>query len=245
MKDKYLHTFRREPNHEYTEKLYQQLERVPLAAVTSSPQSLPSPAWNRKLAWAFTVLVSAFLLMAFVPGARAWVEDVIRQIGGLVIFETEQYPGVDNPIIVPDEIMTLEEARSYVDFEFSLPAWVPNGLTLQEDDVRFSSVTEGLNIQWTQERRNDIRILNLMISEAMAERTFVVGPESVTELAINDAPAMLIRGSWDADLQEWRDTGYRALRWQLDGVVYQLSSGPEEFGGFSDEQLIQVAESIQ
>jgi hypothetical protein len=181
--------------------------------------------------------------MAMVPGVRARFEDVLKQVGQMTIFMTEDYPAIGDPVIIPDEIMTLEEARQQIDFDFSLPAWVPEGLTLQENEIRLNDVIDGLRVQWLDENVRG-RALNLLISRAMPDVQYIVGPDSVTELMINDAPATLIHGSWHSEEERWVDDGGRALRWQLGDVIYHLSTGSEEFGGLSDQELIQAAESI-
>jgi hypothetical protein len=61
---------------------------------------------------------------------------------------------------------------------------------------------------------------------------------------VNDHPATIISGGWDVDSQSWEDNGSHMLRWELDGIEYTLSTGNEKWGGLSNEELIQVAESI-
>ena len=135
---------------------------------------------------------------------------------------TEDYPRpIGEPIIVPHEIVTLDQARELVEFEFSLPTWVPDGLVLQED-VRLNDVIGGPWLQWLDENVRG-RSLNLTISEALPDVRYRVGPDSVTEITINGVPATLIRGNWWSDEQRWKDDGSRAIRWQIDGIQYYLT----------------------
>jgi hypothetical protein len=241
MKDKFLHTFRREPDQEFAQKLYQRLVTLPPAE--AFPHSPSHPSRKMRRAWVFATLVFMFLIIAMVPGVRARFEEILKQIGGLTVFITDQYPGVDDPTIVPSDVLTLEEARARLDFEFNLPTWVPEGLTLSEDEVRASNITPKLSLTWLDENMAG-RILVLSVSKAEPDVQFVVGPNSVTEVMVNDITATLIRGGWYVDTQSWRDDGSRTLRWQMNGVAYQLTTGNETWGGLSDEELIQVAESI-
>lgn len=243
MKDQKLHTFRRAPDDIYADNLYQRLTILPQAK-TAPPQLPKSGRYQRRrLAWAFAMLLAGFLVMAIVPGVRARFEDVIKKVGSLTIFMTEDYPGKYEPRIVPDDIMTLEEARGQVDFEFNLPAWVPEGLTIQDNEVRVSSVVDGLIINWVDQSENG-RAFNIVINRANPDVPYIVGPDSMTEITLNGEPAAFIRGGWYSDSKEWRDDGIRSIRLQLNGIQYHLSAGSEAGGGITDEELIKIAESI-
>ncbi len=241
MTDKILHTFRHTPDETYTETLLQRINRLPQTAVSQPPQ--PTRPKNFRMAWALASLLLMFFMMAMVPGVRTRVEDVLKQIGGLTVLITEEFPRpIGEPIIVPHEIVTLDQSRELVAFEFSLPTWVPDGLERQED-VSLNDVIGGPWIQWLDANRRG-RSLNLTISEAKPGVLYHVGPDSVTEITINGIPATFIQGSWSADEQRWQDDGSKGIRWQIDGIEYYLRTGNEELGGLSDEELIQVAESI-
>jgi hypothetical protein len=243
MKDKYLHTFRRQPGHEFTNDLFRQIEALPLIKAAPPTQARFAPSRGRRLNWAVAILVAAVLFMAAVPGVRARFEDIIKQVGGLTFLITEDYPGAgQTPRIVPDDIITLEEARTRLDFEFSLPDYVPEGLTLQ-DDINDSNIGIGIRLTWLDENQRG-RILLLSIEEANPDVNFIVGPDSLTEVMVNGQTASLIRGGWYVDTQSWQDDGSRMLRWDLDGIEYTLQTGNEEWGGISDEELIKIAESI-
>jgi hypothetical protein len=241
MNDKKLHTFRRPPDDDYTEKLYQRLTILPQVQPAPAP---PNYGRNRKnrLAWTFALLLAGILIMAAVPGVRARFEDVIKQVGGLTLFMTEDFPGSDNPTIIPDEIMPLEEARERIDFDFNLPAWVPDDLILQSDEVHFSEVVDGLIIHWDSEERG--RGLTMVVNEVIPDVRHIVGPDSLTEITLNGEPAAFVRGGWYSDSKEWQDTGIRSIHWQLDGIQYDMSVGSEEHGALTDEELIKIAESI-
>lgn len=242
MNDKKLHNFRRTPDKAYADKLYYRIEQMPMAAAPP-PQRQAAPSHKVRLAWAFAILIGGILIMALVPGVRARLEDVVRQIGGLTVLITEDYPGRDdNPRIVPDDTITLEEARERLDFEFNLPAYVPEGLVLQEE-ISGSNIDTSIRLSWQDEDQPGLGLM-LRVGKADPDVQWVVGPNSVTEVMVNDVPATLVHGGWNADTQEWEDNGFRDLRWQIDGVEYTLSSGNVEWGGVSDEELIKIAESI-
>lgn len=241
MNDKYLHTFRRQPDPNLTDKLYQRLVAIPPAE--AAPQPEPAPSRRMRLAWAFIVLVLTLFVLAMVPGVRARFEDIVKQIGGLTVLITEDYPGTDNPRIVPDDILTLEEARARLDFEFRMPTYIPDGLVLQEDEIRASNIRTRITLNWRDENTPG-RGFHIVVGKADPDVQWVVGPNSVTEVMINDINATLVQGGWNGDTHEWEDNGFRDLRWQIDGIEYTLSTGNEEWGGLSDEELIKIAESI-
>jgi hypothetical protein len=243
MNDKKLHTFRRTPDDNYTDTLYQRLVMLPQAQTAPPQPQQNGRSRKTRLAWAFAILIGGILIMAIVPGVRARLEDVVRQIGGLTVLITEDYPGRDdNPRIVPDDTVTLEEARDRLDFDFNLPVYVPEGLVLQED-ISGSNIDTSIRLSWHDEDQPG-RILILRVGKADPDVRWVVGPNSVTEVMVNDIPATLVHGGWSADTQKWEDNGSHDLRWQIDGVEYTLSSGNEEWGGLSEEELIKIAESI-
>ena len=87
-------------------------------------------------------------------------------------------------------------------------------------------------------------LLILRVADALPDVNYVVGPNSVTEVMINDMPATLIRGAWYNNSKTWNYDISRSLRWQMNGLEYQLHTGNEALGGLSEKELIQVAESI-
>jgi hypothetical protein len=61
---------------------------------------------------------------------------------------------------------------------------------------------------------------------------------------IHDISATLIRGGWYENTERWQEDGPRSLRWQADGIEYTLSTMMPEWGGLSEEELIQIAKSF-
>lgn len=243
MKDKTLHTFRRTPDDTYTENLLERLERIPETAATQPTQ--PAHPRRLRLDWVLASLLLMFLVMAVSPVVRARIEDVVKQIGGLNLLITEEYPGgLETARVVEPDIISLEEARTRVEFEFYLPDFLPDGLTLQEDQIIASNIEDNLWLTWEDEAQPG-RQLHLQIQTTIPNTRFVVGPDSAAEVMVNEKPAILIRGGWDQGTESWQDDGLRILRWELNGVTYSLQTGNEEWGGLTQEELIQVAESIQ
>ncbi|MFZ0547541.1 MAG: DUF4367 domain-containing protein [Candidatus Promineifilaceae bacterium] len=241
MNDNKLHTFRRTPDQVFVDKLFHHIEQIPLSDTTSLPQQ-SAPRRKSRIAWAFAVLIVVILLMVLVPRVRARFDDILKEIGGIPIFITEDYPFSDHPNIVQDDIITLEEADDRLGFEFNLPTYMPEGMVLKEDEVHASNITNNVTLIW-DDAAVPGRILRLIV-ERENDIGWAVGPDSVTEVMVNDIPASLMQGGWNEDTKKWQDYGNRDLSWQLDGVKYTLSSGSVELGGLSNEELIKIAESI-
>jgi hypothetical protein len=240
MKDKYLHTFRREPNEEFTNSLHQRLMALPPAQTNLRPDSRPSR--KTRLAWVLAVLLLMLSIMAMIPAARARFEEIVQQIGGLTVLMTDIYPDTSDANIVPNDVMTLAEARARTELEFDLPTWVPEGLTMREEVV-VSNILPNITITWVDDSKRG-RAFSLHVGNAHPDVNLVVGPDSVTEVMIHDIPATLIRGGWYENTQRWQEDGPRSLRWQVDGIEYTLSTMMPEWGGLSEEELIQIAESF-
>lgn len=206
------------------------------------PQHQTSPSRKMRLAWVFATLLALILVMAVVPAVRARFEDIVKEIGGIPILITEDFPFSDIPRTVPEDIITLEEARDHLGFEFNLPSYMPEGMVLQENEIHASNIMTSIMLTWQDESIRG-RVIQLIIDEAI-DVGRVVGPDSITEVMINDTPAALSRGGWNGDTKEWEDNGARDLSWQLNGVRYWLSASSEEINGLSNEELIKIAESI-
>lgn len=227
------------------------------------------PAWQR-VAVGLAVLVLAFgITMAAFPSARAAVLDLIRQIGGVTIVETEQYPhrpeqrqgGSMNmhdtsPETAPEQTFTVQtyslaEARALLPFDFAVPTWAPAGF-VQDDQVRIFLPPEGMthtvflmdNVQLTWEdpsRHASIYLYATHCQVADCEQRWLVGLDSAEVLQVRGQEAALVRGSWDVDTQRYENSGMLNLLWKEGEVFYSLI-------GFecttSPDDLVHMAESM-
>lgn len=243
MNDEFLNQFRQQPSERFAKDLYARISQPGKDTTKSVKQH--SFAF-RLLAIGSIALVLVFAaLLAASPSARAFVADILREIGGISFTETSQYPGGDGPVtIVPTQLMTLEEAQAMVPYPIQLPAWVPEG-SVRLDPVEvteFSNCTM-ISIRWE------------IVANGAAPRglpTFwltilphscggqIVGPDAIEEVNVNNQPAALIKGGWDYDARTWNpDISFFQLTWKK-GEQYNLS-WPSQL---PLEDLIRVAESI-
>ena len=263
MNDRFLHQFRKAPPRRLVEGLYGRISQLPGSIPEPRVQTLPSGRTATRMGWMFGPLripklpakfqasgiVAICLVLTIVavtsPTIRAQFAEVVRTISGLTIKQTEVYPGdADKDItIIPEQTLSLDEARETVSFAFGLPTWVPEGFVLQKEAVLFAEEPFlRLSLKWVDSTGSG-RSLNLDVAQANTETTWVVGPDSVEVTEVNGQPAAIIRGGWDYDAKEWSQAlEVLTLRWRQGEVEYLLTM----YGGrLSMDDLTRVAESVQ
>jgi hypothetical protein len=188
---------------------------------------------------AFVMILTLGLVLGVSPTARARIEEVMRDVGGLWVKETGLFSESETPVV--PQTLTLAEAHEKIDFELRLPTWLPPGWTLQEDIVRFRDFSSPhLQLIWTDTAQKPR--LNLFVQRSLPNRRQVVGPGSVEIVTINGEPATLVRGTWDLASQSWKASeDHINLRWQKENVSYQLVFLGDDL---TVETLIRMAESI-
>lgn len=189
-------------------------------------------------------------MLMFSPTVRAAISEVVQNIGGLIFNQTNEFPdSADGPeSIWPEETMTLADARAKLPFTFSLPAWTPDGYTLQ-DNVRVALPYDAFRvthmmIAWEKQTEGESRSFIWLMVEYPRPADHgqtIIGPESVTEVSVNGEPAAIVYGAWNADTHEWGMTGLMTLSWRLGDVAYHLSAH-DQF--VTEEELIRIAESL-
>lgn len=237
MNDDFLYDYHQPPRRAFSAALWARLEARPSAG----------SALRRPLRWALAALVVGGLLMAGLPAARAGLAEVLREIGGMVFNETDQYPGgTDGGETLAERTLTLAEARQALPFTFSLPTWAPEGYVLDEQSVavladpRFT--LSYARLRWLSPEGTSY--IYLMVDFNAGETTVgevSVGPGSVETVQVNGQPAALVRGSWGYDTQVWGADDLMFLLWLRGELAYRMS-GVE--GEVSAEDLIRMAQSI-
>lgn len=260
MKDHFLYNLRQEPAQELTRAVYRDVARLPeneSTRNTAHMTTVAGPAANtsRRRVFAFAALA---VLVLFIfssitsPRVRALVDDVVRQIGGLSVRETAIYPLSDGYITVPDEnqYLTMEDARQAVNFEFSLPAELPDRYLLR-DEIIVGPDGNSVDVRWRgQETRGDA--LSLSVSPANPEVNYLVGSDGIEVIEINGQEAVFIHGGWLQNTESWDTDISRGVRWVHNDLTYHLSAGgqfscpdePEFRCPLGDEDLIRIAESV-
>ena len=235
MNDKFLIRFRKPPPREFAAALYER--------INTDMNTQRSFAF-RRMTVAAALCLALIGALAFSPSARAAIATLFREIGGITFIgpdeTSDQEPASpDEEVTVPEETLTLDEARAKLPYTFNLPTWVPEGYVLGEY-VRityFPNNNTPVSLTWMkpQEVGGDIPII-LVIGPRV---NWLVDLDSVEEVQINGQPAGLVGGGWNADTGQWESDANLALTWMKGDVMYQLRSP-----GATVEELIQMAESI-
>lgn len=190
----------------------------------------------------FIILMGVLLSVS--PGVRAQVSEWIQQIGGVFVLETNEYPGRGPVETIPFEQYSFEEIANELPFEISLPGWIPEEFEIipTVKVARFNQTAVTAYIDW---KSLSGPILSLMIQHRLDGKNggLIVGEGSVEEYLVNGEPAALVRGGWNADIQEWDfNLKVLTLSWKHDDQTYVLQ-GIED--NISVEELLKIAESIQ
>ncbi len=190
----------------------------------------------------FIILMGVLLSVS--PGVRAQVSEWIQQIGGVFVLETNEYPGSGPVETIPFEQYSFDEIANELPFEISLPGWIPEEFEIipTVKVARFNQTAVTAYIDW---KSLSGPILSLMIQHRLDGKNggLIVGEGSVEEYLVNGEPAALVRGGWNADIQEWDfNLKVLTLSWKHDDQTYVLQ-GIED--NISVEELLKIAESIQ
>ena len=232
MNDDFLTRFRKVPRREFSEALY---ERISTEMNTQRNFNI------RRIMFAAAFCLALIAALAFSPTAQAALNRVVRQIGGITFFgpdetEANQPPVPESQItLVPEERLSLSEARAKLPYAISLPTWVPEGFTMGTS-VRisyFGTKYTPVEIIWYG---SDPMIGGFMLTVGQPVQ-WLVDTDHLQEVQINGQPAGLTGGNWDADSGQWTGDD-KTLTWMKGDVMYQLSSR------LPVEDLIRVAESI-
>lgn len=189
------------------------------------------------------VFISALLLVS--PVVRAQVNEWIQQIGGVFILETNEYPGMGSPVqTLPYEHYSLDEVENELPFALGLPQWIPDDFEMVPlvKVTRFDDIAISVYIDW---KTPSDSIFSLIIQHRLdgENGSLVVGEGSVQEYLVNDEPAALILGGWNADTQTWDDNlDVITMSWYHDGQLYTLQGINQDV---SLDDLLKIAESIQ
>ena len=153
------------------------------------------------------------------------------------------------PTIYTVPTLPVNELLENPPFQFSFPAWVPNGFTLDET-VGIAASNNWVSFVWNNSNHCEIELL---IERAYTGYKIPAGVNSSEEIEISGKPALLIRGSWNGQ-DQWDPRRAISLDWEKDGHHYRLNyseRGPVHnemvsIQGDMDQiidQLVKMAES--
>jgi hypothetical protein len=238
MNDDFLTRFRKPPSREFAAKLYQRIH---------TPMNTRRNFVFRRLTLAAALCAAFIAAFTFSPAARAALDNLFRQVGDVTYIgpEFNDPPLAESQVIlVPEERLPLDQARTRVPFDILLPGWMPEGYAMSQT-VRISyfpyKPTNGNNpftyITWVRSTGGGGNI-ELAVSLPV---NWLIDLDHVEEVEVNGQPAGLTGGSWNHDTGDWDTTyGDLTLTWTVDDVMYRLTSS-----SVTPEDLIRIADSIR
>ena len=221
------------------------LKRDPSPALAARVRGIPTSsqrAWHLPR-WAWGALATVVLLTVLVaasPPLRATIVSLQETIGNVYLTIIDRSPDTSDATIVEPELMSLQASRNAVPFDFGIPQQVPDGWVMEEQ-VRVNDLGGGLfvQIEWINPGHGNI---SLSAREDNGSASRLVGPDSFREIDVGGQPAVLLKGAWDHDSQEWMWLEVTTLIWKTDGVEYSLSASDHSL---SEADLIATAESTR
>jgi len=177
-------------------------------------------------------------LFAFSEPVRAKTLEFIRVIAGFFVEEGSESPLAALPqdvtpaaqmtetstaaVAAPTEYMIptvpVSDLVANPPFQFGFPTWIPDGFTLDET-AGIATTSSWVSIVWSNSEQAEIALL---IEDEYTGYNIPAGVNSSEEIEINGAPALLIRGFWDAQHQ-WDPQRGISLDWEKDGRHYHLN----------------------
>lgn len=238
MNDQFLYDCRPPVRQEFKESLYGRLDD--LSKETYFPMKGLHMTMRHNLALIIPVILIASLgiLYSLTGDVRAEVDKVIRNIAGFFVNETAVSPiseDIQAIHISASEIPTMEAQKTmtpyWVDipaysvkeviqnppFDFSLPAYIPEGFEL-ESDAAIALSKSWVSLGWVGDRNTEIEML---VEREYTGYSLPAGVDSAEEVEVNGQPAMLVRGGWTGDAGWQADYGME-VHWQKGGRYYRL-----------------------
>ncbi len=224
------------------------LRRPPGAAlqrrVQAIPRQSPVQVLPRRLLGA-AAAAGVVLLLFISPPVEATLGQVQKVIGQINLTIQEVWPRPTATVtLLETEPMPLAAAQAVLPFKFSLPAYVPAGLSRPDDRVMVARLaTPMAQVEWRDAQGGVVQLSAYAADPAIQFNQTVVGPDSSSAILINGREAVLVRGAWDDTTRTWsqRDR-LLTLLWANNGVQYRLLAYTRQV---SLSELVALAESIK
>ena len=230
MDDNFLYQNRPSIRQDFSESLYVQLSR----------KTLKSQQVNKTLKFALRFALASLILFVvlftFSKPVKAIVINWVKVIAGFGVREDSELFGLNDAVTIPSDFKgTLADATKNLPFEFSMPAYMPDGY-LFFDEVDISKKNQSIFMRWINPNNEEI-IMMVMIDNGQG---IVTGIEAAEEIMIDGQPVALVHGGYDTN-GKWDSTKKDThLYWHKDRIIYILFSTST-----GEEELIKVAQSIE
>ena len=229
MDDKFLYQNRPSVRQDFSESLYKRLSRK------TPKKHTVNRAFKFVLRFALANLLLFIVLFAFSKPVQATVINWVKEVAGFGVREENELSGLNDVVTIPSDFKgTLAEASKNLTFEFSMPAYMPDGY-LFFDEVDISQKEQSIFMRWINSNREEI----IMLIKTNTGQGIVTGIEAAEEIMINGQSVALVHGGYD-DNGKWDSTKEDThLYWHKEGLIYILFSVSVD-----EEELIKVAQSI-
>lgn len=250
MNDDFLYQSKPPLRPEFAEKLYASITQD--LEPTHGSNSVVRRTNTLRMATRFAIILLFVLSVTLLVSkdARAIFAQLIQEISGFLFEDTGQFPFSDHPErdyqVVPSFELSL--AKEMLPFSLILPKYVPEGYELF-NDISIACTNSCATLTWHNETNDTLKLL-VQMEGNYPEWAEPVGFETVEEVYVNGKVAAVIRGAWDFETEQWNEAKALRLKWEQDGLIYDLSWWPTNSGKniedkFSFAELIQIAQSIQ
>ncbi len=204
--------------------------------------------WKRRLAFGLMLILFLIGSLAFVPGVRAFAEDIFQQLG-FAFVNTDLYDqttlqsSVDVIRITPPTSLSLAEVRAQIPFPLLVPTWLPDNLIYVHRSIQKYDPQEnegsGFKVEIDYGRTPDFNqengVLFLSANDGPIPAPYVLAESRSQSVTVNGVPGIYVHGGWQSDGSGdpntrmgdllWDDNADDAyLTWSQDGVTYLLAA---------------------
>lgn len=229
MDDKFLYQNRPSVRNDFSESLYKRLS-------SKAPKSQPvNKTFKFALRFALASLFLFVALFTFSKPVQATVINWVKEVAGFGVREDNELSGLNEAVTIPSDFKgTLAEATENLSFEFSMPAYIPDGYIFF-DEVDISEKNQSIFMRWINSDSEEV----ILMIKTNSGQGIVTGSEAAEEIMINEQPVALIHGGYDAN-GKWDSTKKDThLYWHKDGLIYILFSA-----SVNEEELMKISQSI-
>jgi hypothetical protein len=205
--------------------------------------------WKGRFAFGFASLFLLIGLIACVPQARAFAEDIIQRMG-IAFVDTNRFDQHTQVMEVeattisnPPASLSIDEVRKQIGFSLLLPTWLPDGLIYVDRSISGYDPRNGqgsgkqLTVEYGRTANFDYAssILFLAVNDGPIGAPPLLAESREQAVTVNGQPGIYVHGGWRDDgkgdpktklgILQWDDQEDSAyLTWTQAGVTYLLEA---------------------
>jgi hypothetical protein len=205
--------------------------------------------WKGRIAFGLAFILLLIGLIACVPEARAFAEDVIQRIG-IALVDTNRFDQNTQVMKVeateisnPSLSLSVDEVRKQIGFSLLLPTWLPDDLSYihrsitEYDPQSWEGSGKQLTIEYGRTANFDSAsgLLFLHANDGPIGAPPLLAESREQPVTVNRQPGIYMHGGWRDDgkgdpntkmgILQWDDQADDAyLTWTQEGVTYLLEA---------------------